>query len=528
MKKRISFDSLTLFACLQELRKFVGYRVQRFSQIEENAVAMEVFNGNVGWIVFGWDVESFRVHEAIRPYAHFPRGELCKQLFVLLNEAVITSIKQIGSDRVAHLVFESPAGLELTLVLELMGKHGNFMLLNHNGVVQVAGKYVGPKQSRRPVLPMQKYVPAFEPSKINLWNCTPENILESEGCSPYLKERLTEGLDWSSERKRLKSVTAKEFPAFHSDRGIHPIKGSEGDVQIASIGLGLQKLYEERYNHKEFEQIYRLLKTQLDRAILARETSMAGLIEAEQTAHEAPKLQLFGDLILAYQGMVKEGDSVLDAFDYEGIPVQIPLNPDFTAKENAQKLFSKAKKAKNRLSEVEGQKERIGEVLSSLKATLSQVIHAQTLEELKAAQTTAQAEKWLIIQATYSKDPTERPFEGHSIKVHFAPKGYEVLVGENAESNDYLTLRIAKASDWWLHVRGGPSAHVIIKTNGKPEQVPKEVLEFAAVIAVRNSPQKHSSYVPVDYTQKRYVRRTKGGKAGLVQYTHEKTLHVNP
>jgi predicted ribosome quality control (RQC) complex YloA/Tae2 family protein len=53
------------------------------------------------------------------------------------------------------------------------------------------------------------------------------------------------------------------------------------------------------------------------------------------------------------------------------------------------------------------------------------------------------------------------------------------------------------------------------------------VLEFAAEIAVRNSPLKHSSYVPVDYTLKKFVRRPKGAAVGMVNYTREKTLHVD-
>ena len=60
----------------------------------------------------------------------------------------------------------------------------------------------------------------------------------------------------------------------------------------------------------------------------------------------------------------------------------------------------------------------------------------------------------------------------------------------------------------------------------KLELTPREVLEFAAKIAVQNSTQKHAGFVSVDYTLKKYVRRTKGSPKGSVIYTHEKTLHV--
>jgi predicted ribosome quality control (RQC) complex YloA/Tae2 family protein len=101
-----------------------------------------------------------------------------------------------------------------------------------------------------------------------------------------------------------------------------------------------------------------------------------------------------------------------------------------------------------------------------------------------------------------------------------------ILYGENSESNDYLTLRVAKGNDWWLHVRGHTSAHVIIRTGGKPESVSREAMLFAAKVAVQHSPQKHAGFVAVDYTLKKYVRKPRGAAKGTALYTHEKTLHV--
>ena len=108
-----------------------------------------------------------------------------------------------------------------------------------------------------------------------------------------------------------------------------------------------------------------------------------------------------------------------------------------------------------------------------------------------------------------------------------APGGYRVLYGENAESNDYLTLRVAKPNDWWLHIRGSQSAHVVVQTLNQPDKVQRETLLFAAKVAVMNSPSKHAGFVPVDYTLKKYVRKPKGSKVGAAVYTHEKTLHVD-
>ncbi|GBC91517.1 hypothetical protein HRbin14_02289 [bacterium HR14] len=112
--------------------------------------------------------------------------------------------------------------------------------------------------------------------------------------------------------------------------------------------------------------------------------------------------------------------------------------------------------------------------------------------------------------------------------MHLSPDGYQVLVGENAEANDYLLTRVARPNDWWLHVRAGTGAHVIIRTNNQPERVPRRTLEFAAKLAAQNSADRHAHIVEVDYTLRKYVRKPKGAPSGFALYTHEKTLAVRP
>jgi len=106
--------------------------------------------------------------------------------------------------------------------------------------------------------------------------------------------------------------------------------------------------------------------------------------------------------------------------------------------------------------------------------------------------------------------------------------GWEVLLGENATSNDYLTTRVARPDDWWLHVRAATSAHVVIRTGGHPERVPPAVLREAARITAAHSESKHSSYVPVDYVLRKFVRKPRGSAPGLVTLRGEKTLYVEP
>ena len=107
--------------------------------------------------------------------------------------------------------------------------------------------------------------------------------------------------------------------------------------------------------------------------------------------------------------------------------------------------------------------------------------------------------------------------------------GWTLLVGENAEANDYLLKRLASPSDLWMHVRGASGAHGVLRTLGKPEKVTDGALRQAAgMVAARSKGEKHASLVPVDVVERRYVRKPKGAGPGRVTFTRGRTLDVKP
>src|SRR4051794_19029916 len=43
------------------------------------------------------------------------------------------------------------------------------------------------------------------------------------------------------------------------------------------------------------------------------------------------------------------------------------------------------------------------------------------------------------------------------------PGGWTVLAGRTEADNDRLSLKLAKANDYWFHVRGMPGSHVVLR-----------------------------------------------------------------
>jgi len=92
--------------------------------------------------------------------------------------------------------------------------------------------------------------------------------------------------------------------------------------------------------------------------------------------------------------------------------------------------------------------------------------------------------------------------------------GFIVYQGKDSESNDYLTLEIAKEEDLWFHAKGVPGSHVVIKVKDKLPTEP--VIKKVAEIAAKNSKSKEESVLVV-YCKKKFVTKSPGMNVGQVK-----------
>jgi predicted ribosome quality control (RQC) complex YloA/Tae2 family protein len=116
---------------------------------------------------------------------------------------------------------------------------------------------------------------------------------------------------------------------------------------------------------------------------------------------------------------------------------------------------------------------------------------------------------------------------GGGVPLHVQSRdGFTILIGKNSRQNEEVTFRQATANDIWLHARGVPGAHVIIKGAGR--DVPRSTIEQAASLAAYYSQSRGTTTAPVDYTLQRHVRHMKGGGPGMVIYERERTVYAVP
>jgi predicted ribosome quality control (RQC) complex YloA/Tae2 family protein len=104
---------------------------------------------------------------------------------------------------------------------------------------------------------------------------------------------------------------------------------------------------------------------------------------------------------------------------------------------------------------------------------------------------------------------------------------WEVIAGKTDFDNDYLSIKLANANDYWFHVKGMPGSHVILRVE-RGEKPDKSILEKAASIAAYHSKARNGGLTPVSCTLAKNVSKPRGAKPGSVTIKKEIVLKVKP
>ncbi len=104
---------------------------------------------------------------------------------------------------------------------------------------------------------------------------------------------------------------------------------------------------------------------------------------------------------------------------------------------------------------------------------------------------------------------------------------WEVQAGRTDADNDRLSLKVARANDWWFHVSGQPGSHVILSVP-PGEDPPRDVLKQAAAIAAWHSKARAGGVVTVSGTLAKFVTKPRGAKPGTVSIRRETRFKVRP
>jgi len=211
--------------------------------------------------------------------------------------------------------------------------------------------------------------------------------------------------------------------------------------------------------------------------------------------------------------------------------VSIPLDENKTPQQNAEAYFKKAAKLKKTAEytkELLDENKRTAEYLVSLTEALKYSSSHTDLEEIYR-----ELLAFGLIRGNQRGDNLKNTATKKS-SVNAIPKplkynieGFTVYAGKNNTQNDYVTHKLAKANDVWLHTRDIHSSHVVI-SNPENKPIPDSVMQAAAEITAFYSESRNSGKTPVDYTKKAFVKKPSKAALGFVNYTDYTTVIVYP
>lgn len=494
-----------------------------------------------------------------------------------LGSAKLLEIRQVGLDRILHLIFETRNEMgdliELTVAIEIMGRHSNIILIDENGRVIDSIKRIDDTMSSvRPILPGVRYTLPPAQDKLDLITSTPEQIEQRliegkdtplskallaavQGVSPIVCREVANYVFVGDDRV-ISEMTPDHFDRLHfflsrvilmardytgtptsvidsrkkpmdfSFLDIHQYGGSMFTRTYDSYSQLLDNFYTQRDNIQRMRHrssdLLKVLANTADR--IARKLSLQQKELADCSDRETWKI--YGDLISANLYSIQKGDRtarLINFYDEAQSEVVIPLDPRKTPAQNAQKYYGeyrKADTAEKKLRELieEGQQEAV-----YIDSVFDALTRAQTNDELTAIRAELAEQGYLRKKGSAAKKGKEPKL---APKRYRSDDGFTILVGRNNVQNDQLTLKEARGRDYWFHTKNIPGSHTIVVSGG--QEVPDSTLHQAAILAAVNSKAAESSQVPVDYTLIKNVKKPRGAKPGMVIYVSYQTAYVTP
>ena len=572
----MAFDGITVSAIKAEIEdKILGGRIDKVYQPEKDEIILGIRS-------MGQAYKLLLTSNASNPKFHFtqtnPSNPMTPPLFCMvmrkhLQSGKIIKIEQPDFDRILNIYVESLNELGdysvKKLVLEIMGRHSNIILTDENNTILDCIKHIGHDTSSvREVLPGREYTLPPSQGKINTLELDNNNfneVLENNpsfeiqsviyknytGISPIAASEICyrANVNGSTPVEALtdiqKEIVFNKFAELVEDikanrfypESINKEKGKTIDFSPIEMtqfnGLEIKKytsiseLIESFYANRDFayrigqktQDLRKLITQNIERCIRKKDIQMQTL----RSIKNRDELRLKGELLTANIYSIKKGMTTVELPNYYSENqelVAIELDSNKTPSENAQKYYKAYNKAKRTFEALKDQIKSNDEELAYLESVLTSVNNCTDEQDVKEIRRELREEGY-VKKVKNQKDKSKK----HSVPLHFISQdGFDIYVGKNNIQNDELTLKFARPRDIWMHTKNIPGSHVIIVANG--QTIPDTTLNEGAMLSAFYSKAKNSSKVPVDYTEKKNVKKPNGSKPGFVIYETNKTAYI--
>lgn len=552
----------------------INGRIYKIYQPENDELTLVIKNGKTNYKLFLSANASLPLIYLSSESKSNPLNapNFCMLLRKHLSNGRIVSICQPDFERIIVLEIEHLNELgdlcRKKIIIEIMGKHSNIIFCDSSNCIIDSIKHISAQiSSVREVLPGRDY--SFPPNHkkkdpLTLTKGDLSTFLYTKqmpgakaiytslnGISPVLAEELLQRSKIDS-RVPLSDISSKNrdkltevifefidstkkneyFPVIYYENGM-PVEFASTKLtsyshleskEISSISQLLENYYKVKNITTNIRQkssdLRKIVTTLIERTSKKYDLQLKQLKDTEKR----DKYKIYGELINTYGYSLTPSDKQLSTLNYyTNENITIPIDNTLSPLENAQRYFEKYNKLK-----------RTYEALCTLtiesKSELDHLLSIQTSLDIALSEDDLMEIKQELIEFGYLKAKFKNKSKQQKYKsrpFHYISKdGFHMYVGKNNYQNDELTFKFASGNDWWFHSKGMPGSHVIVKCEGK--ELPDDTFEEAGRLAAYYSSGRTAPKVEIDYTQKKQLKRTPGGKPGFVIYHTNYSLLIEP
>ncbi|MCB0190239.1 MAG: NFACT family protein, partial [Caldilineaceae bacterium] len=284
----------------------------------------------------------------------------------------------------------------------------------------------------------------------------------------------------------------------------YEVHGRGEFVATASISVALERYYDAARTvaaqpdqettatgldspHDSYHALRQTVRGLLDQADRRLQRQLAALDADEPAPGEAEQLRLQAEWLLALHNQIEPEQPILEV-DLGERTLRIPLIEGKKPVEQAEQMFDRAAKLERAAQIIPERRTKLERDLDYVEQLRLDLEQAENQPEIAAIQQELGTMGLLSTtgQSTISKviRPGSSVGSGQPLR-YYSTEGFQIVVGRNARQNEKVTFDIAKGEDLWLHARGAPGAHVVIRSGG--QQVSAETIRMAAQLAAYHS-----------------------------------------
>ncbi len=525
----ITFDYLTLKAFTEENKDFLqNARIQKIQQPTRRELLLNLRNnGETRRFYININPQFYHLcfttkeTEAKRALSIPQKPPMfCMLLRKYIENGVISKVNIPPYERILELYIETFNELSekiyLCLAIELMGKHSNIVLYNHDtNVIIGCAHNVGAEKSRE--REMAGTLPYVYPPKQNKID-----ILTYNGIFP-LENLASKFLGFSDNlEKKCKNKTLAEVKEMFNLANICPhISENLAEYSLfddidgfytKTVNNTIDIYYSAKIEKENIKSLKNTLLNIVEPKIKKDKRAIEKINYQILKSQEAYKNRLYGDLIMANLYCNNDYSSKINVFDYENnTEITITLDKTKTLKENATDFYKKYTKAK---STVEKSKEYLNSLqenlkyLEQVKFSIEIAIEYTELQEIKNE---LQPEKVTKTETKGAIEPTKLEFDG-----------YTIFVGKNNRQNNHIVSKLAKDEDLWFHTKDCAGSHVLLKCLNPTNDI---ILQCAKLAKEFSSASK-STKIGIIYTKAKNLKKPPKSPLGYVTYNGEKEILV--